>query len=717
MNEEYNVIKYENDDSAVSVIAAAEESPALNENGNPSATGAAIKKGDNTSNDKRPRADTKYTPDFSLVSNGHSFQDICVIARTNSSLVYRVKENNEAFVLKVYFKIIEMTEEEEYESKILKIIDNIANPYIAKPIDYWVSDKHFFLLSPYYPLGDLETVLNNKERKDSLGISTAKFILETFIPQALSAIKALHDNNLLHKDIKPSNFFLTKAVDGSIQILLHDFGSAVFVDNVGDLKFNAWRNEFSPPYKAPEVNQDRFNAKADYFSLGVTILDLYLGMPWYRYGGFKYEPTDAANLTLIISQGILSYISKYKNVDENVKIEEIIQNLIANKISERWDYSKVNTYITGGNEADFITFELVIIFKKTYKINNFQALFDFVSESVDHWNKFANEIKEFATKPTPTHYLKETVIAYPNTSYAFEQLAKSYDPSTFKDEHYIVFNTILLNHFSSNIIYRSYRPDIFSENDVARNVFDIVSHDIFEAIHNRGQFEDNLSLKNDLYHFIASGALADYINASKTNFEKAESLKQHAFNYKDIAELNPIIYLLSNTTPLIIGKQTIKTVSELFALIEEIGRNSYRSDGTVTLNEAALDIVKYLKDGTIMNFLTRASSVEYNRASFASNVIKKLNEDKNFIMLSRSSTDLASLPEQRVLIFMLFYFLITPKASFYFNKQAFSNPDALIKLVLSQKNQKQLPAEFINLNKDILFLYWIKGIEEGRKIT
>ena len=86
-----------------------------------------------------------------------------------------------------------------------------------------------------------------------------------YMVDLLLAIQHLHDNDLIHLDVKPDNILLS--MDGVCK--LGDFGLVVNVkENLGDAI------EGDSKYLAPEVLSGRFSKAADIFSLGVTLLEL-----------------------------------------------------------------------------------------------------------------------------------------------------------------------------------------------------------------------------------------------------------------------------------------------------------------------------------------------------------------------------------------------------------------------------------------------------------
>ncbi|XP_035221405.1 membrane-associated tyrosine- and threonine-specific cdc2-inhibitory kinase-like [Stegodyphus dumicola] len=91
-------------------------------------------------------------------------------------------------------------------------------------------------------------------------------IIWSYLIDLLSAVKHLHNHNLVHLDIKPDNIFISE--DGVCK--LGDFGLVLDLSkpDVTDAI------EGDPRYIAPELMQGIFTKAADIFSLGITILEL-----------------------------------------------------------------------------------------------------------------------------------------------------------------------------------------------------------------------------------------------------------------------------------------------------------------------------------------------------------------------------------------------------------------------------------------------------------
>ena len=110
--------------------------------------------------------------------------------------------------------------------------------------------------------GDLQDYLNN------LSMKMKEFeILDMFAQIALS-IKFIHDEKVMHRDIKATNIFRTS----SGLLKLGDFGIAKVLENT---TAKARTKVGSPCYIAPEVIiEENYNYSADIWSLGALLYQM-----------------------------------------------------------------------------------------------------------------------------------------------------------------------------------------------------------------------------------------------------------------------------------------------------------------------------------------------------------------------------------------------------------------------------------------------------------
>jgi serine/threonine-protein kinase len=128
-----------------------------------------------------------------------------------------------------------------------------------------------------------ETLADRVRRAGPLPVAEAV----DFVLQATKPLAQMHDEGIVHRDVKPSNLFLARDADGRERIKLLDFGVAafqqpVFQPPVGRADSSLTLSEVvvgTPRYMAPEQVRaaKQVDARADVWALGVTLYELLAG--------------------------------------------------------------------------------------------------------------------------------------------------------------------------------------------------------------------------------------------------------------------------------------------------------------------------------------------------------------------------------------------------------------------------------------------------------
>ena len=122
-------------------------------------------------------------------------------------------------------------------------------------------NTHLSLVMEYADGGDLLHKINTHKKNSTY--PSEREIWQIFI-QIVRGLKALHDLDILHRDLKCANIFLFN--DGVVK--LGDFGFCKSLENANMTKTMLG----SPIYMAPEILRGEiYSTKADIWSLGVVL--------------------------------------------------------------------------------------------------------------------------------------------------------------------------------------------------------------------------------------------------------------------------------------------------------------------------------------------------------------------------------------------------------------------------------------------------------------
>ena len=182
--------------------------------------------------------------------------------------LYLVEYNNKQFVAKVYRR------ERSVKEEIIDTLRHIDSPYVATCFDTGTIDNHIFEIIPYYSKGSLQG--------KKLSFSQLRDIV---IPSLNEGLAVLHNNNIIHKDLKPSNIMIN---DDMNSVAIIDFGISSVVDSGATVVVT--NTGMTPIYSAPETYRGLFLRISDYYSLGITLFELFTGR--LPYEGMTQEEME-----------------------------------------------------------------------------------------------------------------------------------------------------------------------------------------------------------------------------------------------------------------------------------------------------------------------------------------------------------------------------------------------------------------------------------------
>ena len=205
----------------------------------------------------------------------NDFQIISKIGEGAYSLVYKVRRliDGNIYALKKV-KLINLSEKERKNAlNEVRLLASVKSKFVIsyKEAFFDEQDNTLCMIMEYADGGDLYQKI--KENRKSQILFEESDVWRIFI-QLVKGLKALHELNILHRDLKSANVFLMK--DGSVK--LGDLNvSKVYRQNMG------YTQTGTPYYASPEVWNDKpYDTKSDIWSMGCVLYEMASLKPPFR---------------------------------------------------------------------------------------------------------------------------------------------------------------------------------------------------------------------------------------------------------------------------------------------------------------------------------------------------------------------------------------------------------------------------------------------------
>src|SRR2546421_282395 len=152
-----------------------------------------------------------------------------------------------------------------------RTFSSLNHPHIVRVLEFGTENNTPFLAMDYAANGTLRQL---HPRGTRLPLST----VVTYVKQIADALQYVHDQNLVHRDIKPHNMLLGP----NYEIWLSDFGIAIVSQSIGYQLQKNQEFEGTILYAAPEQIRGRPRIASDQYALGVVVYEWLTGScPFY----------------------------------------------------------------------------------------------------------------------------------------------------------------------------------------------------------------------------------------------------------------------------------------------------------------------------------------------------------------------------------------------------------------------------------------------------
>lgn len=268
--------------------------------------------------------DPAQTGQFFTLKGDRYFLVRSLSETSGEAQIFLVSRGGKEYVLKVYYPNYDVNR------KLMQAVRSFQFEMIVSLYDFgktYVDGKHrFYELMEYLEGGTLQDYELKGDYNQFRRITL----------QAAAALAYCHKCNILHKDIKPSNYFFRDKEH--TQLVLGDFGISSILE--GESRTFRTTQARTPIYAAPEMYADVIDGEveimpsADYYSLGITLFALWLG-----------ENPMSANERVMMRQKSEGRLPRLDELPPRVR--QLIQGLTVVNPQKRWKYEEVERWFLG----------------------------------------------------------------------------------------------------------------------------------------------------------------------------------------------------------------------------------------------------------------------------------------------------------------------------------------------------------------------------------
>ncbi len=253
-----------------------------------------------------------------------------------------MKGSRERFAARILTTVTpsDSIEKRQVRDKVIAFLDSVSHrkdsnilPLIGHGTVKIGEKEHYVEVYPFCKDGDLG-------RKS--GTISYETLCKEVIPAVNSALNEFHKAGFVHRDVKPDNLYYYNG-----RVVLGDFGITC------DLREDGFATDRTKTgtlgYYAPELMSQAAIAPSDYYSFGQTLWTLYSGEMMYHNLLRVYSQYGADEQRDQVNNAMMHNV--YYGLDEIPEsisfFEVLIRGLLQYDPTERFDYAKVNRWLSG----------------------------------------------------------------------------------------------------------------------------------------------------------------------------------------------------------------------------------------------------------------------------------------------------------------------------------------------------------------------------------
>ena len=278
----------------------------------------------------------------------------------------------------------------------INVLKKLSHPNIVKIYEFYDIKEKYYLITEFCKYGELYQYLKFNFSEKQLCV---------LFYQVFSGLIYLHDNNVIHRDLKLENIMIDSIEKDNIScepyfyIKIIDFGSAkIFSKQKSEKEIIG-----SSYYMAPEVLKQNYNEKCDTWSVGVVLYMLLT----------KKAPFNGKNNEVIIEkieEGNYDRKSK-KLMEYSQEVRDLLNNLLEIDVNKRFSAKQAL------NHSWFKYFNGRALFNN-FSLGNLKIILDNLF-NFKNYNKIQELVLAFLVHNSPTTEENLTILKifrYFNTS-------------------------------------------------------------------------------------------------------------------------------------------------------------------------------------------------------------------------------------------------------------------------------------------------------------
>ncbi|ELP92314.1 protein serine/threonine kinase, putative [Entamoeba invadens IP1] len=261
--------------------------------------------------------------------NYRELEEDIKIGEGSFGIVYKgIYRGSEVAIKKL--KSLNATKEavEEFENEVT-MLDKFRSEFIIHFYGACFIPEHICMVTEFALYGSLRDLMKHQKSNEIRLKIKMKIIIDTS-----KGILYLHENGILHRDIKPDNI-LVVSLENEMNVngKLTDFGSSRNI-NLLTTNMTFTKGIGTPVYMSEEVlKKEKYKKPADIYSLAITMYEMFIWGDIFPKNEFKFA--------WIIADFVSSGKRKEKPIDMDQQLFELIQKTWASKPEDRPTIDKV----------------------------------------------------------------------------------------------------------------------------------------------------------------------------------------------------------------------------------------------------------------------------------------------------------------------------------------------------------------------------------------